>query len=63
MYIVRQTKGLDLGLQEIVHTNIRTLEEAVDLAERVQAKYVEKIIGRARGVNVTVKVWKNPMFS
>lgn len=57
MYIIRQTKGISFAIKEIVHTNIKALEEAIDLAKRVEAKKVEKIIGRCHGEAITACVW------
>lgn len=54
MYIVRQTKGIGFALKEVVHTNIRTLEEAIELAKKVEAKCVEKMVNRC-----SVCVWVN----
>lgn len=59
MYIVRQTKGINLALKEVVHNNIRTLEEAIELAKRVEAKYVEKIVNRCSGKVICAYVWIN----
>ena len=59
MYIVRQTKGISFALKEVVHNNIKTIEEAIELAKRVEAKYVEKIVGRCCGEAICVYAWIN----